>query len=361
LIVRELTFAGNRPAMETIAQSIGGRGMVIARMFDLLALAFWGGIVAYLFWVFAQRNARGRIPQGSPPKVSVSLVVVLVVLALSASTLGASLMVVDAGEVGVVFNLFAGTQQTTLPPGIHVVAPYINQVYRYSTMEQAYTMSILRNEGKVQGDDSLWSPTIEGLQVGIDSTTRFSIDPAKAAMVHNNLRHGYEEILIRPTIRSIVRLQVSQYAVTDVYGSKRGQIQRDIETQIRERFEKEGFLLLSFDIRNINFTEDYKKAIEQKQIAQQQAEQMTFVLQKERQEAERKKVEADGLKSAAIARAEGDAKALELISEQLAKNPNLVNYRYVEKLSDKIQVIMLPSGAPFILDMKQLTGVQVGQ
>jgi prohibitin 2 len=347
LIVRELTFAGNRPAMETIAQSIGGRGMVIARMFDLLALAFWGGIVAYLFWVFAQRNARGRIPQGSPPKVSVSLVVVLVVLALSASTLGASLMVVDAGEVGVVFNLFAGTQQTTLPPGIHVVAPYINQVYRYSTMEQAYTMSILRNEGKVQGDDSLWSPTIEGLQVGIDSTTRFSIDPAKAAMVHNNLRHGYEEILIRPTIRSIVRLQVSQYAVTDVYGSKRGQIQRDIETQIRERFEKEGFLLLSFDIRNINFTEDYKKAIEQKQIAQQ--------------EAERKKVEADGLKSAAIARAEGDAKALELISEQLAKNPNLVNYRYVEKLSDKIQVIMLPSGAPFILDMKQLTGVQVGQ
>jgi prohibitin 2 len=361
LIVRELTFAGNRPAMETIAQSIGGRGMVIARMFDLLALAFWGGIVAYLFWVFAQRNARGRIPQGSPPKVSVSLVVVLVVLALSASTLGASLMVVDAGEVGVVFNLFAGTQQTTLPPGIHVVAPFINQVYRYSTMEQAYTMSILRNEGKVQGDDSLWSPTIEGLQVGIDSTTRFSIDPAKAAMVHNNLRHGYEEILIRPTIRSIVRLQVSQYAVTDVYGSKRGQIQRDIETQIRERFEKEGFLLLSFDIRNINFTEDYKKAIEQKQIAQQQAEQMTFVLQKERQEAERKKVEADGLKSAAIARAEGDAKALELISEQLAKNPNLVNYRYVEKLSDKIQVIMLPSGAPFILDMKQLTGVQVGQ
>ena len=114
--------------------------------------------------------------------------------------------------------------------------------------------------------------------------------------------------------------------------------------------------LLSFDVRNVNFTEDYKKAIEQKQIAQQQAEQMQFVLQKERQEAERKKVEADGLKLAAIARAEGDAKALELISEQLARNPNLVNYRFVEKLSDQIQVMMLPSGTPFILDMKQLTG-----
>jgi prohibitin 2 len=334
--------------------------MVIARMFDTLALAFWGGIVAYVFWVFTQRNARGRMPQSNPPKISVSLVVVLVVLALSASTLGASLMIVDAGEVGVVFNIFAGTQQDTLPPGIHVVAPYVNQVYRYSTMEQAYTMSILKNEGKVVGDDSLWSPTIEGLQVGIDSTTRYAINPVKAAQVHNNLRNAYEEILIRPTIRSIVRLQVSQYAVTDVYGSKRAQIQRDIETQIRERFDKEGFTLLSFDIRNINFTADYTKAIEAKQIAQQQAEQMTFVLQKERLEADRKKVEADGLKNAAIARAEGDAKALELISEQLAKNPNLVNYRYVEKLSDKIQVMMLPSGAPFILDLKQLSAPPTG-
>jgi regulator of protease activity HflC (stomatin/prohibitin superfamily) len=209
---------------------MGGFGMVIARMFDMLALAFWGGIAAYIFWVFTQRNARGRMPQESPPKISVSLIVILVLLALSASTLGASLVIIDAGEVGVVFNIFVGTQSATLPPGLHIVAPYVNQVYRYSTMQQAYTMTILSQEGKVIGDDSLWSPTIEGLQVGIDSTTRFAIDPAKAAQVHNNLRNGYEESLVRPTIRSVVRLQVSQYAVTDVYGSKRGQIQSDIET-----------------------------------------------------------------------------------------------------------------------------------
>jgi len=330
--------------------------MVFSRMLDVLALALWALIAVYVFWVFAQRGVRGRAPQGNSPKVSIALVAVLVVLAVAASTLGSSLVVVDAGQVGVVFNLFSGTQQSTLPPGIHVVAPYVNQVYRYTVMEQAYTMSILSHEGKIKGDDSLWSPTIEGLQVGIDSTTRYAIDPAKAWLVHNQLRDTYEEVLVRPTIRAVVRLQVSQYSVTDVYGSKRGQIQRDIETTIRERFEKEGFLLLSFDIRNVNFTTDYQKATEQKQIAQQQAEQMQFVLQKERLEADRKKVEAEGLKAAAVARAEGDAKALELISEQLAKNPNLVNYRYVEKLSDKIQVMMLPSGVPFILDMKQLTG-----
>ncbi len=335
--------------------------MLFSRLFEILGLVFWGGIFLYISWVAVQRSARGRSAPADPPKISVTLITVLVLLALASTTAGASLIVIDAGEVGVVFNIFVGTQRETLAPGIHMVAPYVNQVYRYKTVEQAYTMSVLSHEGKVPGDDSLWSPTIEGLQVGIDSTTRYSIDPVKAWQVHNNLRNSYEEVLVRPTIRSIVRLYVSQNSVTDVYGSKRGQIQRDIETAIRTRFEQEGFVLLSFDIRNINFTTDYAKAIEAKQIAQQQAEQMTFVLQKERQEAERKRVEADGLRQATVARAEGDAKALELISEQLARNPNLVNYRYVEKLSDKISVMMLPSGVPFILDMKQLTTTLPGQ
>lgn len=335
--------------------------MLFSRLFELLALVFLGGIVLYVFWVSAQRTARGPLAPAKPPKISVTLIAVLAALAIASNTVGASLIIVDAGEVGVVFNLFVGTQHDTLGPGLHMVTPYVNQVYRYKTVEQAYTMSILSHEGKVVGDDSLWSPTIEGLQVGIDSTTRYAIDPVKAWQVHNNLRNNYEEVLVRPTIRSVVRLYVSQNSVTDVYGSKRGQIQSAIETAIRTRFEQEGFVLLSFDIRNINFTADYSKAIEAKQIAQQQAEQMTFVLQKERQEADRKVVEATGLKQAAIAKAEGDAKALELISQQLAANPNLVNYRYVEKLSDKISVMMLPSGVPFILDMKQFTTTLTGR
>jgi len=328
--------------------------MFITRLFDMLALGLWAGIFAYIIWVFVQRSARGRVVQPNPPKVSLTVVGILVILALAASTLGASIVFIDAGEVGVIFNIFTGTQQYTLPPGTHILVPYVNQVYRYSTLEQAYTMSIAPQEGPVKGDDSLWSPTIEGLQVGIDSTTRYAIDPAKAWQVHNNLRDRYTEILVRPTIRSIVRLYVSQNTVTDIYGAKRAQIQREIEEAIRKRFEEEGLRLLSFDIRNVNFTTDYMKAIEQKQIAQQQAEQMQFILQREKLEAERKRVEAEGAKNAAIIRAEGEARALELISEQLAKNPNLVNYRFVEKVSDKIQVFMLPSGTPFILDPRSL-------
>jgi len=319
--------------------------MIIANLLGGLATLLWMALVGYVIFVFVAR-ARGR-----ERKIRLSVVGGILVAALVASTLASSIVVIDAGEVGVVFNVFTGTQETPLYPGMHVVIPYINTVYRYPTREQAYTMTSHPAQGEAE---TLWSPTIEGLQVGIDSTTRYAIDPRKAPHVHNSFRNTYVEVLIRPTIRSVVRHYVSQHTVTDVYGPKRREIQMAIEEDLRARFEPEGFLLLSFDIRNVNFTEEYAKAIEQKQIAQQQAEQMQYVLQKEKLEAERKRVEAEGIKDAAIVKAEGEAEALRLISQALRENPDLLTYRYIEKLAPNVQVIMLPTGAPFILDLKQL-------
>ncbi len=117
---------------------------------------------------------------------------------------------------------------------------------------------------------------------------------------------------------------------------------------------RRGWSLLSFDIRNVNFTDEYSKSIEQKQIAQQQAEQMQFVLDKEQREAERKRVEASGVKDSAVIKAEGDAQALKLISEALSTNPNLIQYRYIEKLAPNIQVMLVPANSPFLLDAKSL-------
>ncbi|MFQ6014069.1 MAG: prohibitin family protein [Anaerolineae bacterium] len=324
--------------------------MVISKLLSAVATLIWFGLFGYVFYVLAQRG-RGR-----STRISVSLALVLLVLALVASTLSMSVVVIDAGQVGVVFNIFTGTQPDELNPGLHIVIPYINQVIRYSTLEQVYTMTKTLGEGEVHGDDSLWSPTLEGLQVGIDSSTRFQLDPTKADQVHNNLQQNYIEVLIRPTIRSIVRLYVSQHTVTEVYGRERGSIQLKIEEELRKRFESEGFRLLSFDIRNVNFTDDYARSIEEKQIAQQQAEQMQYVLEREQLEAERKKIEAEGVKQAVITKAEGEAESLRLINEQIARNENLLLYRYIEKLAPSIDVMLLPSGSPFILDLAQLRG-----
>jgi prohibitin 2 len=325
--------------------------MAFASFLGGLGIVLWLVLAGYLVWGVARSVQQ---PLGKRRTISVPLALLLMVFALTASTLSTSIVVVDAGEVGVVFNSFTGTQPTPLMPGMHVVAPYVNTVYRYSSMEHVYTMSKIAAEGQVQGDDSLWSPTKEGLQVGIDSSTRYAIDPRMAAYVHDKYRKTYDDVLIRPAIRSIVRLYVSQNTVTDVYGPKRKQIQTEIEAALRERFEAAGFLLLSFDIRNVNFTDEYAKSIEQKQIAQQQAEQMQFVLQKEEQEAERKQVEAEGVKQAAIIEAEGEAESLRLVSQALAANPDLLTYRYIEKLAPNITTMLLPADNPFILDLKQL-------
>lgn len=324
--------------------------MLIARALSIFGWLLLLGFFAYVINVVVGRGRGTTTARLSPPLMVGWLLVALIVM-----TLGAGVVVIDAGEVGVVFNAISGTRNTPLYPGINFIVPYVETVYRYSTLEQVYTMTKVANEGPVQGDDSLWSPTSEGLQVGIDSSTRFKLNPARAADIHNNLR-DYENILVRPTIRSVVRLMVSQNKVTDVYGTKRAQIQVEIENRIRERFEKEGLLLLSFDIRNVNFTDDYAKSIEQKQIAQQQAEQMQFTLQREQQEAERKRIEAEGVKTSAIVRAQGEAESLRLINEQIGKNENLLVYRYIEKLAPNVNVMLLPSSSPFMINLEQLKG-----
>jgi len=319
--------------------------MFIASFLSGVAVLLWLGLLVYIGYIVVQRS------QGRRSKISIPVAVLLLIAAAVVSTLSTSLVIIDAGESGVVFNVFTGTQPGGLGPGMHFVAPYINQVFRYNVREQVYTMAKNPDQGE---SDTLWSPTIEGLQAGLDSSTRYRIDPDKADYVHNKFRNDYIRVLIRPTIRSIVRHYVSQNTVTDVYGPKRAQTQQQITEALRERFEGSGFQLLSFDIRNVNFTEDYAQAIEQKQIAQQQAEQMEFVLQKEQREAERKVIEAEGMKEAAITQAQGEAEALRLINEQIARNPNLLSYRYIEKLSPNIRVMMVPSGSPFILNLEGL-------
>jgi regulator of protease activity HflC (stomatin/prohibitin superfamily) len=127
-------------------------------------------------------------------------------------------------------------------------------------------------------------------------------------------------------------------------------------------------MVVDFILRNITFSKEYAASVEQKQIAQQQAEQAKYLVQKQEQEAERMRVEAQGQRDAAITRADGDAQAqvlrakadaqsLELIAKVLETNPNLLTYRYIEKLAPNVGVILLPSassGNPFILDLKQL-------
>ena len=125
----------------------------------------------------------------------------------------------------------------------------------------------------------------------------------------------------------------------DVYSAKRARIQEEINEKIKALVEKDGFVIDEVVLRDVRFTDDFAKAIEAKQIAQQSAEQMKYVLEKEQSEAERKVIEA-----------RGRAQAIETINEALRQNPNYIRYLYVDKLSDKISVIV--SDQNTIMDLK---------
>jgi prohibitin 2 len=282
-------------------------------------------------------GGRRRLAGGSGPSLGVLVPVVAIAAVLV--LLAASVRVVPVGHGLVVFNTVTASFRLA-PQGVALVVPVISDTQLYDLRRVEYTMSGVRGEGrKSEADDSLWSPTREGLQVGIDITVWHHLDPRRVIDIHKGIGPDFEEKIIRPAVRSVIRLVISEYAVMDVYSARRAEIQDEINAKIKKLVEKDGFVIDEVVLRDVRFTEQFAKAIEAKQIAQQSAEQMKYVLEKEQKEAERKVIEA-----------QGRSKAIETINEALRQNPNYIRYLYVDKLSDKISVIV--SDQNTIMDLK---------
>jgi regulator of protease activity HflC (stomatin/prohibitin superfamily) len=263
----------------------------------------------------------------NPPMILAIVIIVILIFLL------ASIKNVPVGHAMVKFNVIT-KKFSVAGEGITFVPPLIYNTYIYDLRRQEYTMSARKGEGKKpEIDDSLWSPTKEGLQVGIDLTCWYKIHPDSLISLHRKIGPDYDEKVVRPAIRSIVRHVISEYPIMDVYSEKRMLIQSEILKRIKELLEPDGFIIDEIVLRDVHFTADFAKAIEEKQIAQQEAERMKYVLEKEQLEAQRKKIEA-----------EGTARAIQIVSKELKKNPEYVNYLYVDKLSDKVQVIISDQG-----------------
>lgn len=276
------------------------------------------------------------------------IVIAIIFLALS------GLRSIGAGEVGVQFSKIKGVLPEELDEGWHWVIPGLVQITRYSIRSQTYTMSAAIGEGVVRDADTLWVPTAEGLKVGLDLTVRYRLKPEMVDQVHQKIGPDFSEKIIRPTIRATLRLIVSEYGIMDVYGAKREEIQRKAETKLREKLAKDGIEIEAVMLRDVFFTPEYQKSIENKQIAQQQAQQMQFILEKEQKEAERKRIEAEGVKNATIIKAEGQAQALEEINRMLSKNEDLLQYMYIDKLADDVEVLVVPSGSGTLINPESL-------
>ncbi|MCQ6961242.1 prohibitin family protein [Mucilaginibacter aquariorum] len=201
--------------------------------------------------------------------------------------------VIDPGKVGVQI-LFGKVQNDVLESGLHIINPLVD-VTTFDIQTQNYTMSAVHSEGAVQGDDAIRVLSSDGLEVTIDLSVLYKVNAAKAPFIMQNIGMDYVDKIVRTVARTAIRDNAVNYAAVDLYSIKRQEFQNKINTTISLSFEKRGLDLQQILIRNISLPPSVKASIESKINAEQEAQKMTFVLQKERQEADRKRVEAQGI------------------------------------------------------------------
>jgi regulator of protease activity HflC (stomatin/prohibitin superfamily) len=212
-----------------------------------------------------------------------------------AGLLTSAIRVIEPGKVGVQV-LFGDVQKEILSSGLNIINPLIN-VEEFDITTQTYTMSGSEIEQSQVGDAAIRVLSADGLEVTIDMTVLYRLDPVEAPNIRAEIGPGriYMDKIVRPTARTRIRDNAVIYNAVDLYSNRREEFQTRIFESIKADFETRGIILENLLVRNISLPQSVKNAIEAKINAEQEAQKMQFVLQKEDQEAERKRVEAKGI------------------------------------------------------------------
>ncbi len=303
--------------------------------------------------------------QGRPVRSGIGLAVVGIVLGVLFSVVSQGILIVQPDEVAVVFNTLNGNLEQPRRSGTSIIIPVIQQVTIYPIRQQQYTMSDTAAEGAVQGKDAVAARTIDGQEVRLDLTILYGIDPAQVNLVHQRWQNRYEADFVRATARGIVRDVVSRYRAEDIYGQKRSELEDAIKAQLKTRMDEEGLLMTDVLVRDITFSDQFANSIEQAQIAQQEANRAALVVETRQQEANQLRAQAEGQRDAAITIAQGaaqatvlqaqaQAEALRLVSEQIAANPMLIQYQYIQTVGPNVKLALVPSNSPFLFDFSSI-------
>jgi regulator of protease activity HflC (stomatin/prohibitin superfamily) len=283
--------------------------------------------------------------EGSPFVKFAGVLRTISILLAGIGLLTACVKQIDAGMVGVK-SLFGKVQNDVLKSGLHFVNPLM-EVRQMDIRTLNYTMSGQHDEGLSAGDDAIRVLTSDGLEVTIDLSVLYRVIPEEAPRLYREVGINYEDKIVRPITRTRIRDNSVYYEAIALYSTKRDEFQDRIFKTIDQDFKSRGLLLENLLVRNITLPASVKAVIEQKINAEQEAQKMQFVLQKEKQEAERKRVEAQGISD-----------YQRIISESLSERQ--LQYEQIKAMKElagsaNAKIILMPSkgGTPVILDTKQ--------
>ncbi|HET9417925.1 MAG TPA: prohibitin family protein [Chthoniobacterales bacterium] len=232
-----------------------------------------------------------------------------------------SARVIPAGHVGIV-DLFGKVRAEALPSGLHLVNPLAN----------VHRMSIQTSEVK----ETMDTPSSEGLIVHLDVSILYHLDTGKAPEVYRTIGYDYETVLVKPNVRSAVREVTSSYEAKALYSPEREKMSAEINQHIVAAIQPRGVVVERMLLRDVALPARLQQAIQEKLSAEQEAARMQFVLLKEKQEAERKKIEAEGISN-----------FQKIVTEGI--NENLLKWKGIEAtkelaLSGNAKVVVIGAG-----------------
>lgn len=279
------------------------------------------------------------------------------------SVLSQGILIVEPTQVAVVVNTLNGQlEDNPRRGGTHIIVPIVQQPFLYPVVQQTVALD---GDPTATDEGAVVARTSDGQEVRLDVSVIYSVDPAMAGRLHLAWQNRYEDGFVVPQARSVVRDAVSGFEALEIYAGGRETLSESAFERLRMRLQRDGLVLSDLLVRNITFSQQYAEAIEQAQVAAQEAERARLQVQRIQQEAEQARAEAQGLRDAEILRAEGEAQAivlraqgeaeaLRLVSEQIAANPALIQYQYIQNLSDNVGLVLVPSNSPFLFDLASL-------
>lgn len=255
--------------------------------------------------------------------------IVLAVLVVILFSIASSFwVIIPAGETGVL-SFFGKVKDSEFSSGFHFKNPLV-QVTKMDIRTQDYTMSITQGEGQRYGSDVISALTKEGLSVDLDITVLYKLVEDKASDVYRDVGLNYDEVIIRPQIRSVIREIIAQYEAKDIYSEKRQEAAQKILDVLKTRLDPRGVEIEDVLLRHVELPANLADSIQKKLQAEQEAERYDFILATETKEAERKRIEAAGQRD-----------AQQIINQSLTQN--YLNYLYIQSLKDREGTIYVPT------------------
>ena len=270
-------------------------------------------------------------PSATGPRFVRNAIIALVLFVLL--VIGGPITVVPAGHVGVK-DFFGNVSPNVLPPGVHLILPFT----------RVHKMSVRTEELKETAE----VPSKEGLMMDLEGSVLYRLDPEKAAEVYKTVGAAYAEVIVIPQVRSAIREITASYDAKALYSSEREKVAHETLDLVKTMTKGRGVIIDSVLLRKIGLPAIVANAIQEKLKREQESEQMKFVLAKEQQEAERKRIEAQGI-----------ADFQKIVAQGIS--PQLLEWKGIEateKLatSANAKVVVIGSsktGLPIILGDKQ--------